>query len=310
LNIEFLFSTMNDDKIFFRIIMLIFISNNFHFWIEEFKDLALKIKVWQYIDSNDNMKKFKKEILFEIDHFSVKNFNSQSITDDLMTNQTMFVACSHSRSAQWFHELTSSQQKNYKASVKEYKRKEKLIVKISQRMLKIDETFRVFARSYIFFEMMSIFIKEILQFLIIKYKKIDDQIKKQLHEKFQTLKQSSFKNQIETWVINWENLKNRILTFDIKDFFNFETMFVEKFLIVDRKWTSTFCDNSILQKKAIERNVHFAETIREYKNAVKKNLKIVEHVNAIILQNQSQFQSQSQKSTFSISSKDDKNEKR
>ncbi len=86
--------------------------------------------------------------------------------------------------------------------MKKYKWKEKFIVKISQRMLKINEAIRVFAKSYIFFEMMSIFIKKILQFLIIKYKKIDDQIKKQLHEKFQALKQSSFKNQIETWIIN------------------------------------------------------------------------------------------------------------
>jgi hypothetical protein len=120
----------------------------------------------------------------------------------LMTNQTISAASSHSRSAQWFHELIFSQQKSYKTSVKEYKRKKKLIVKISQRMLKIDEAIRVFARSYIFFEMMSIFIRKILQLLIIKYKKIDDQIKKQLHEKFQTLKQSSFKNQIETWVVD------------------------------------------------------------------------------------------------------------
>ncbi len=100
------------------------------------------------------------------------------------------------------------------------------------------------------------------------------------------------------------------MIFDIKDFFDFETMFVEKFLIVDWKWISTFCDHWILQKKAIERNIHFAKTIREYKNVVKKNLKIVEHANAIILQNQSQSQSQSQKSTFSISSKSDKSEKR
>jgi hypothetical protein len=206
----------------------------------------------------------------------------------LMTDQTISAASLHSRSAQWFHELTSNQQKNYKASVKEYKRKKKLIVKIFQRMLKINEAIRVFARSYIFFEMMSIFIREILQFLIIRYKKIDDQIKKQLHEKFQALKQSSFKNQIETWIIDWKNLRSRILTFDIRNFFDFETMFVEKFLIVNRKWISTFCDNWILQKRAIERNVHFAKTIREYKNAVKKNLKIVEHVNTIILQNQSQ----------------------
>jgi hypothetical protein len=226
---------MNDDKISFKIIMLIFISNNFHLWIEKLKDFILKIKVWQYINSNENMKKSKKRIFLEIDHFSIKNLNSQSITNDLMTNQTISAAFSFCRSAQWFHELTFNQQENYKANVKEYKRKKKLIVKIFQRMFKINEAIRVFAKSYIFFEMMSTFIRKILQFLIIKYKKIYDQIKEQLHEKFQTLKQSSFKNQIETWVIDWENLKSRILTFDIRDFFDFETMFVEKFSIVDRK---------------------------------------------------------------------------
>jgi hypothetical protein len=46
------------------------------------------------------MKKFKKEILVEIDHFSVKDFNSQSVADDLMTDQTISAASSHSRSAQ------------------------------------------------------------------------------------------------------------------------------------------------------------------------------------------------------------------
>jgi hypothetical protein len=65
-----------------------------------------------------------------------------------------------------------------------------------------------------------------------------------------------------------------------------------------------------LQKRAIEKNVHFAETIREYKNAVKKNLKIVEHANVVIFQNQSQFQSK--KSTLSICSDhhDDENKTR
>jgi hypothetical protein len=120
------------------------------------------------------MKKFKKKILLEIDHFLIKNSSSQSVTDDLMTNQTIFVVISYFRSTQWFHELTSNQQKNYKVNVKKYKRKKKLIVKIFQRMLKINETIDVFAKSYIFFEMISIFIKKILQFLMIKYKKIDD----------------------------------------------------------------------------------------------------------------------------------------
>jgi hypothetical protein len=46
------------------------------------------------------MKKSKEEILLEIDHFSIKNSSSQSITDDLMINQTISAAFSHSRSVQ------------------------------------------------------------------------------------------------------------------------------------------------------------------------------------------------------------------
>jgi hypothetical protein len=46
------------------------------------------------------MKKSKKEIFFEIDHFSVKDSSSQSVADDLMTDQTISTASSHSRSAQ------------------------------------------------------------------------------------------------------------------------------------------------------------------------------------------------------------------
>ncbi len=115
-----------------------------------------------------------------------------------MTDQTnQFAQASQSRLAKYFHELTTRQQKNYRASVKEYKRKKKQVVKITQRMLKVNEAIRASAKTYIFSKLISTFIKKILQFLIIKYKKIDDQIKKQIHEKFQALKQSSFKNQIE-----------------------------------------------------------------------------------------------------------------
>jgi hypothetical protein len=62
-----------------------------------------------------------------------------------------------------------------------------------------------------------------------------------------------------------------------------------------------------LQKKAIEKNIHFAKSIREYKNAVKKNLKIVEHANVVILQNQSQSQSKKSISSICSDHHDDKN---
>ncbi len=234
----------------------------------------------------------------------IKLINLRKISHNLVS-QNIFMNC-----AKYFHELSTQQQENYRANVKEYKRKEKQIVKITQRILKINEAIRVSIKSYISSKLMFVFIRKILQILITKYKKIDDQIKKQIHEKFQTLKQSSFKNQIEIWITNWENLRSRILTFDIKNFFDFETMFVEKFLIADRKWVSTFCDNWIMQKRTIEKNVHFEETTREFKNVVKKRLKSVEYVNVIILQNQSQSQSQSQKWTFSISTENERSKKR
>jgi hypothetical protein len=126
--------------------------------------------------------------------------------------------------------------------VKKYKRRKKQIVKIIQKMLKINETIRALIKFYILSKLMFVFIREILQFLIIKYKKIDDQIKKQIHEKFQALKQSSFKNQIEIWITNWKNLKSRILSLNIKNFFDSEIMFVKKFLTINRKWIFMFCD--------------------------------------------------------------------
>jgi hypothetical protein len=46
------------------------------------------------------MKKSRERILLEIDHFSVKDLSSQSVANDLMTNQTISAASSHSRSAQ------------------------------------------------------------------------------------------------------------------------------------------------------------------------------------------------------------------
>jgi hypothetical protein len=51
-------------------------------------------------------------------------------------------------------------------------------------MLKINETIHALIKFYISSKLMFVFIRKILQFLITKYKKIDDQIKKQIHEKF------------------------------------------------------------------------------------------------------------------------------
>jgi hypothetical protein len=179
---------MNDDKTFFKIIMLILNLNNFHLWIEKLRDLILKIKIWKYINSYDKIEKSRKKILSEISNFVVKqsDFASSTTVDDFITNQIDQFAqdFTQSRFAKYFHELTTQQQENYRANMKKYKRKKKQIAKIIQKMFNINEAVRASIKTYIVSKLMIAFIKEILQVLIIKYKKIDDQIKKRIHEKF------------------------------------------------------------------------------------------------------------------------------
>ncbi len=128
MNFKFFFLTMNDDKISFKSIMLIFISNNFHLWIEELKELILKIKIWKYINSYNKIEKSRKKILSKIDLFVVKqsDFTSSTAVEDLIKDQiNQSVQSSQSRAAKYFSELTSQQQENYRTNVKKYKRKKR-----------------------------------------------------------------------------------------------------------------------------------------------------------------------------------------
>jgi hypothetical protein len=187
---------MNDDRISFKIIMLILISNNFHLWIEELKDITLKIKIWKYINSNEIIKKFKKDIYFDVFSFNVSYTARQdqisafvftSTLIDLLTSrnvatQTFQIQISSSsqsasskiRQAMFFHELNFNQQESYRTMIEEYRRREKQISKITQKMIKINEIIKTFARMYILSKMMSSLIRKILQLLIVRYKKIDD----------------------------------------------------------------------------------------------------------------------------------------
>jgi hypothetical protein len=103
---------MNDDKIFFKNIILIFISNNFHLWIKKLKNLTLKIKIWKYINSYDKIEKSRKFYFSKINYFIVKqsDFTSSTVVDDLITNQiNQFTQFSQFRVAKYFAELTSQQ---------------------------------------------------------------------------------------------------------------------------------------------------------------------------------------------------------
>ncbi len=77
--------------------------------------------------------KSREEILFEISYFDIKTsaFAFSTAVDDFITNQAdQFTQASQSRLAKYFHDLSTQQQENYRANVKDlYSKKNVLIFK-------------------------------------------------------------------------------------------------------------------------------------------------------------------------------------
>jgi hypothetical protein len=171
---------MNEERTFIKITKLILTSNNFHLWIEKLKNIAFKIKFWEYINSTEIHKKSREYDYLEISNFDVSNTSSSTISNVVTDLLTTWINLSQSSSFSFFfkikqtnfiHELNSRQQKTYKMLMKKYHKKKKLVIKFFWKIIKIDEIIRVSIRLYISSKMMSILIKEILQLLIIWYKK-------------------------------------------------------------------------------------------------------------------------------------------
>jgi hypothetical protein len=72
-----------------------------------------------------------------------------------------------------------------------------------------------------------------------------------------------------------KNVQNRNLIFVIKNFFDFETMFVEKSLFIVRKWALTFCDKWILQKKRLKKSFISKKRFAKIKTSSKRNYKLL-----------------------------------
>ncbi len=63
------------------------------------------------------------------------------------------------------------------------------------------------------------------------------------------------------------------MIFDIKNIFDFETMFDEKFLIADRKWISTFCDIELCRKERLKETFISKKRFASIKTLRKRNWK-------------------------------------
>jgi hypothetical protein len=101
--------------------------------------------------------------------------------------------------------------------------------------------------------------------LAVRYKLDQSKIIQQIHEQWRRLKISSIKDNVESWIIEWENLRLQMISLKLANMFDDDVIFVSEFLRAERKWASTFCDNWENQLKTAEKSVDFFKIIRAYK---------------------------------------------
>jgi hypothetical protein len=79
----------------------------------------------------------------------------------------------------------------------------------------------------------------------------------QIYAQWRALKNSSVKDKIKTWIIDWENLRLQIISLKLDETFEDDTIFVSEFLRAEHKWTLIFCENWEYQLDAAQQTVEF-----------------------------------------------------
>ncbi len=193
----------------------------------------------------------------------------------------------------------------------------KFTEEILQDIRNVSTAVKTSARQYIFSHEMSSSVRQIIQTLTARYKFSNQKIVEQIHAQWRALKNSSVKDKIESWIVDWENLRLQMINLKLDETFEDDTIFVSEFLRADHKWALIFCDNWEYQLDAAQQTVKFFRITRSYRNVVLKESEnatiefISRYSNAIILhdkiQNQDKTQNQiDQKSSCESDHKNDK----
>ena len=149
--------------------MMILTPQNFHQWLKELKGVAEKVKVWEFVDSNDQQIESESAKFLEISDYQVL-IMPQSLTSIIAegrkASQT-FVT----RSAENYEELSNAQQKSYQMKITVYQMKEKLVKKMTHGTRIINNALKTSTRIYILIADMNAPIRDIIKALIDKYQR-------------------------------------------------------------------------------------------------------------------------------------------
>jgi hypothetical protein len=128
-----------------------------------------------------------------------------------------------------------------------------------------------------------------------RYKLDQSKIIEQIYEQWRDLKSSLTKDKIESWIVEWENLRLQMMSLSLAGTFEDAVIFVSEFLRAGRRWASTFCDTWENQLLAAEKSVDFFKITRTYRIVVNREnqsfFSSSRFANAAILQDVTQDQS-------------------
>lgn len=176
------------------------------------------------------------------------------------------------RPAEGLDELSEAQQRSFQAKMSTYQMKEKWVEKVAHGMRIVDNALKASARTYKPHSEMDSPIRGIITILADRYKRSDEQIAEQIHDKYRTLQQLPSMQKIEKWVADWENFFREIVDRSLIGLYGNEAIFVNKFLKSEKQWTPSFCETWVRSLRAAKSPVKFYETAKEYRIAVELHL--------------------------------------
>ena len=166
---------------------MILTPQNFHTWLKELKSITKKIKIWEYVDSNDQKQQSESIDFFEISDFQISVASQSLIAIIAEKNASLSSHTLVTRPAEDYEKLSNAQQKTYQMKIIVYQMKEKLIKKMTHDMKIINNALKASTRTYIPTTDMNAPIRDVIKALTDRYKRSDAQITQQIFEHFRTL---------------------------------------------------------------------------------------------------------------------------
>ena len=255
-----------------KLIVSALTPKNFSSWIQEIKGIATRAQVWEYVDpegleSEPVAPKYPRfgdyiKIVPIVTPASIQETVTEGFPPVLVP-----VMCED------YDDLSEAQQKSYDAKERSYRALQQEAKMSSIGIQKVHTAILESARGYLAVNRKASPVREILISLASKFKRPDADLQLQIDEKYEELKASHpIKGQIESWVQQWEALREEMTYLNIDTSYN-EHLFTTHFLKAARIWAPEFCDQWARAKKAANQPLTFFETTMEYRVGVDQHFK-------------------------------------